>query len=137
MHISRWATIAAAAVMLAAGCGSPQATSPTSQAPTVPSPASSQPADQAGHNDADIAFAQRMIPHHAQAIEMAAMATTHATSPEVRELADNIKQAQQPEIDQMTGWLQTWGGRSPIDQPERHGRHGPRHRWLDARDDVA
>ena len=120
MRISRWATIAAAALMLAAGCGSPQATSPTSQAPAAPAPASSQPAE-AGHNDADIAFAQQMIPHHAQAIAMAEMATTHATSPKVRELADNIKQAQQPEIDQMTGWLQTWGAEVPSTNPNDMG----------------
>ena len=130
MHISRWATIAAAALTLAAGCGSPQATSPTSQAPAAPSPASSQPADQAGHNDADIAFAQQMIPHHAQAIAMAEMATSHATSPKVRELADNIERAQQPEIDLMTGWLQTWGAEVPSTNPNDmgdmgHGSSGP------------
>ena len=44
---------------------------------------------------------------------MAEMAATHATSPKVRELADNIKQAQQPEIDQMMGWLQAWGAEVP------------------------
>jgi uncharacterized protein (DUF305 family) len=115
MHISRWATIAAAALTLAAGCGSPQATSPTSPAPAAPSPAGSQPAE-AGH--------------HAQAIAMAEMATSHATSPKVRELADNIKQAQQPEIDQMTGWLQTWGAEVPSTNPNDmgdmgHGSSGP------------
>jgi uncharacterized protein (DUF305 family) len=66
-----------------------------------------------------------MIPHHAQAIAMATMATTHATAPEVRELADNIKQAQQPEIDQMTGWLQTWGAEVPSINPNGTGGSMP------------
>jgi uncharacterized protein (DUF305 family) len=44
---------------------------------------------------------------------MAEMAMTHAASPEVRELAGNIKQAQQPEIDQMTEWLKAWGAQVP------------------------
>jgi uncharacterized protein (DUF305 family) len=114
MQFSRLAAVIAAASALAvAGCGSTQATSPTTQSPAAQSPASSQPAAQATHNDADITFAQQMIPHHAQAIAMAEMATTHAASPKVRELAANIKQAQQPEIDQMTGWLQAWGAQVP------------------------
>jgi hypothetical protein len=94
---------------------------PDEPARTAPSPASGQPADQAGHNDADITFAQRMIPHHAQAIAMAEMAATRATSPKVRELADNIKQTQQPEIDQMIGWLQAWGTEVPSTNPNDMG----------------
>ena len=59
---------------------------------------------------AAIMFAQMMIPHHEQAIEMSDIALKYdGTSPAVRELATQIKAAQQPEIDQMTSWLEEWG----------------------------
>ncbi len=63
----------------------------------------------AGHNDADIAFAQQMIPHHLGAVQMADLAPTRATSQGVKDLAIKIKAAQAPEIDQMTSWLKVWG----------------------------
>jgi uncharacterized protein (DUF305 family) len=67
-----------------------------------------------GHNAQDVMFAQMMIPHHQQAITMAKQAATKASSPEVKQLARQIEQAQGPEIQKMTGWLQAWGAsRSP------------------------
>ena len=60
-------------------------------------------------NDADVTFAQSMIPHHEQAVMMAQMAKTHAQSPEVKDLAAKIEAAQGPEIDAMSGWLKAWG----------------------------
>ncbi|MEQ7845742.1 DUF305 domain-containing protein [Nocardioides kribbensis] len=60
-------------------------------------------------NDADVTFAQQMIPHHEQAVEMATMAQERAASPEVKELADTIEAAQGPEIETLTGWLEDWG----------------------------
>lgn len=65
------------------------------------------PAD-AEFNATDVAFAQGMIPHHAQAIEMADMALAQSQDAQVKELATAIKAAQQPEIDQLTGWLEAW-----------------------------
>lgn len=65
------------------------------------------------HNDADVAFASGMIPHHAQAIEMADMAIETSGSAEVLALAKDIKAAQGPEIAQMTGWLVGWGQPAP------------------------
>lgn len=64
-------------------------------------------------NDADVTFAQQMIPHHQQAVAMAALADTRATDPEVKELAAQIKAAQGPEITIMTGWLSAWGKPAP------------------------
>ena len=62
----------------------------------------------------DVMFAQMMIPHHQQAVEMAEIALAKAdASSEVRELATAVKQAQDPEIQAMTGWLQTWGAPAP------------------------
>ena len=61
-----------------------------------------------GHNDADVSFAQEMIPHHTQAVQMSRMAEQMADSDEVRALAEDIAAAQGPEIEQMTGWLEEW-----------------------------
>ena len=108
------AAVAAVLTLAVVGCGTAQAPpqSPTGQTPAQP-PGSSQPTIETAHNDTDVAFAQQMIPHHAQAITMADTAITYTTSPKVRELAENIKKAQQPEIDQMTGWLRSWGADVP------------------------
>jgi uncharacterized protein (DUF305 family) len=53
----------------------------------------------------DIMFAQMMIPHHQQAVDMGTLAETRASSPEVKALAAQIKAEQAPEIEQMKGWL--------------------------------
>jgi uncharacterized protein (DUF305 family) len=82
----------------------------------------------------DVGFAQDMIVHHQQAIVMAAYTRERAESDEVRALAGTIDAAQQREIGQMTGWLQSWGepiqsDRLPMawmadgDAPG-HGHHG-------------
>jgi uncharacterized protein (DUF305 family) len=62
------------------------------------------------HNDADVMFAQQMIPHHRQAIEMSDMLLgKQGIDPRVIELANQITGAQGPEIQQMQGWLTQWG----------------------------
>ncbi|MGW1843929.1 DUF305 domain-containing protein [Streptomyces sp. NPDC001966] len=60
-------------------------------------------------NDADVEFAQQMIPHHQQAIEMAKLADGRAADPEIKKLATAIEKAQDPEIETMKGWLTSWG----------------------------
>jgi uncharacterized protein (DUF305 family) len=66
------------------------------------------------HNDADVAFARGMVPHHTQAIEMSDMLLAkQGIDPRVVTLAQQIKAAQTPEIDQLNAWLQQWGQASP------------------------
>lgn len=74
-------------------------------------------------NDADVQFAQDMIPHHEQAVIMAQMAESHADSPEVKELAAKIEAAQAPEIETMTQWLEDWG-QDPSSGGMDHGDMG-------------
>lgn len=71
--------------------------------------------DAASHNGADVAFATGMIPHHQQALEMAEVAAERATDPKVKDLANRIEKAQDPEIEQMSGWLREWG--QPVPTP--------------------
>jgi len=61
------------------------------------------------HNDADVEFAQMMILHHQGALDMAVLAEGRAQSEPVQDIAARIQFAQQPEIDLMTSWLETWG----------------------------
>ncbi|MFG2524657.1 DUF305 domain-containing protein [Streptomyces sp. NPDC048527] len=68
-----------------------------------------------GHNGADVSFAMEMIHHHQQAVEMAELAKGRAASKDVKELAAKIKSAQDPEIEQMSGWLTAWGEEVPAD----------------------
>ncbi|MFD8231652.1 DUF305 domain-containing protein [Streptomyces sp. NPDC059696] len=59
-------------------------------------------------NDADVTFAQMMIPHHEQALEMAKLADGRASDAEIKDLAGKIEQAQDPEIKTMKSWLTSW-----------------------------
>lgn len=78
---------------------------------TASSPSS---APSSSHKDADVTFATDMIPHHAQAVEMADMALKQAKSKAVKALAARIKAAQDPEMTTMSGWLNNWG--KPVPQ---------------------
>ncbi len=70
----------------------------------------SSAAASAEHNSADISFAQQMIPHHTQAIMMSdILLEKDNINPQVVSLAQQIKDAQQPEIEQMQSWLKQWG----------------------------
>ncbi|PZF89957.1 DUF305 domain-containing protein, partial [Micromonospora deserti] len=61
------------------------------------------------HNAMDAWFVRMMIPHHAQAVEMAELAPDRAADPDIRALADRIRASQGPEIGMMRGWLDTRG----------------------------
>ncbi|MEC3979302.1 DUF305 domain-containing protein [Amycolatopsis sp. H20-H5] len=77
-------------------------------------PAPSASASAAGHNQADVTFAQQMIPHHQQAVEMAKLVPAGTANQPIRDLASRIQQAQDPEIATMTGWLTAWGAPAPM-----------------------
>ena len=94
------AIIVAAAVALTA-CGSDDSAEPSAADSTVPASST--------FDDADVAFAQGMIPHHSQAVEMATMALEQSSNPTILDLATRIQGAQDPEIEQMRGWLTIWG----------------------------
>lgn len=73
------------------------------------SASSGESSQEASFNDADVTFAQGMIPHHQQAIEMAQLAEDRAASTDVKDLAAKIEAAQAPEIEQLSTWLEQWG----------------------------
>jgi len=70
----------------------------------------------ADFDQADVMFAQMMIPHHEQAIEMSdIILAKDGVDPDVVDLAEEIKAAQGPEIEQMESWLDEWGVPSMMD----------------------
>ncbi|MEU1953040.1 DUF305 domain-containing protein [Nocardia rhamnosiphila] len=113
--------ILATAVVLT-GCGNgDDNTTPATSAPAVTGTTTEQVAGD--HNQADIRFAEEMIPHHRQAVEMAALVPSRSSDPAVIDLAARIQQAQDPEITTMTGWLRDWG----VAVPEGSGHGGMDH----------
>lgn len=81
---------------------------------------SSSSGTKTGFNDADVAFAQDMVPHHQQALEMVTLAEGRTLSPEAQTIVDGIKAAQAPEIATMTGWLKDWGKTVPDSSSTGH-----------------
>ncbi|MEV0088471.1 DUF305 domain-containing protein [Saccharopolyspora sp. NPDC050642] len=113
--------VAAAAVLAGCGGGDDMNNMPGHGAPT----SATQPGadQQAANNAADVTFAQGMIPHHEQAIEMSRLVPERAQSEEVKNLARQIEAAQGPEIQTLTGWLRDWG--APASMPGMdHGAMG-------------
>src|SRR5262245_9375563 len=59
--------------------------------------------------DPDVAFVCGMIPHHQGAIDMAKVVLQYGKDPWVKQLAQNIIDAQTKEIADMTKWLDEHG----------------------------
>lgn len=115
-------TLAVASTLALAACGeatdattdaTTSATSTTTTTPeTTETTTATTEADgeiSADHNDADIMFAQMMIPHHQQAVEMSEMLLAKEGIPaQVVEFAQGVIDAQGPEIDRMNAMLEAW-----------------------------
>lgn len=102
-RFTRAATTGAFSAILAltlAACAAPVTGSAPQQAPTETA---------AEPNAADVMFVGLMIPHHEEAVEMSdILLAKEGVDDEVVELAEAIKAAQGPEIEQMQAWLDEW-----------------------------
>ena len=76
------------------------------------------------YNEADVQFATDMIPHHAQALAMVDLTLNRQLDPEVQRLAEDIREAQAPEIEQMTDWLTAWDEAVPETMRDHTNAHG-------------
>jgi uncharacterized protein (DUF305 family) len=121
------AGVVLAAGGLLAGC---TATATTSSMGNMPGMSHSSSTPAASHNAQDVMFAQMMLVHHEGAIAMADLAPARAASTQLKDLASQIKAAQQPEIVEMTAWLKAWGaprampGSSSTPTPSASGMAG-------------
>ncbi|GAA4400312.1 DUF305 domain-containing protein [Ornithinibacter aureus] len=119
---SRLAIPAASAVLILAlsACGSGDDSHSTMSGAGTTSSSTAEGATTSATGDVE--FAQMMIPHHEQAVEMADLALASDTaSPEVKALAGQIKAAQDPEIQTMKGWLAQWGASESAGQMDHGG----------------
>jgi len=121
-----YSSVVIVAAVALAGCGSSSSDSSaeSSQTTVTASSTGSAASDTAdtSFNDADVAFAQNMIGHHQQAIEMASLALdpTSGASSEVTDLAQRINAAQDPEVSMMSGWLEHWHQPMTMDSAAGH-----------------
>ena len=72
------------------------------------------------YTEADVNFMAGMIPHHAQAVAMASLAPTHASSPQVKLMCERQLVSQRDEIELMRMWLRDRGQRVPPADSTRH-----------------
>ena len=110
MRMLALASTALITTLVLAGCGqnNDPGMSGMDHGSSSSSPSSSEAS--ADFNAADEMFVTMMIPHHQQAIEMADLILgKDGIDERVVTLAQQIKDAQQPEIETMQGWLAEWG----------------------------
>jgi uncharacterized protein (DUF305 family) len=72
------------------------------------------------YTDADVAFVQAMIPHHAQALEMTELVAERTSREDIPLLAERIDVSQRDEIALLERWLTDRGEQTP----ESHSHHG-------------
>ena len=112
-------TLALTTALALVGCGTgaeestgtvPETAAPaTSSAQATSTTSASGEAIAAENNDADVMFAQMMIPHHQQAVEMSEMLLAKDNIPDnVRDFAQGVVAAQGPEIERMNAMLTAW-----------------------------
>ncbi|MEU0206935.1 DUF305 domain-containing protein [Streptomyces canus] len=126
MRTTRFAALTVSAVFALAACGGGDDSGSAASSPSVSAETSAD-----AHNAQDVSFAQGMIPHHQQAIEMAELADGRAASTQVKDLAARVEKAQGPEISTMTGWLKSWDEKVPESMP------GMDHSGMDGMDGMA
>ncbi|MCW2833697.1 MAG: hypothetical protein JWN68_1650 [Nocardioides sp.] len=95
-------TLTAALALTAAACGNDDASTATASELSTTE-----------HNDADVEFASHMLQHHAQALSMVDLTIDRPLDPEVQQLAEQIREAQAPEIEMFTDWLTDWDEEVP------------------------
>ncbi|MGG7652687.1 DUF305 domain-containing protein [Kocuria rosea] len=130
-------TLALASALALAGCGTSGAqegagTDAETAAPAASASAATSTGAASGepiaaeHNDADVMFAQMMLPHHEQAVEMSEMLLAKDDVPaEVADFAQGVIDAQGPEIERMNDMLTAWEAEPLADAEDMNGMdHG-------------
>ncbi len=112
MRTSRLVSLALIAALAPAGCGTDEP---------------EQMLSDTEHSDQDVAFATHMIQHHAQALSMVDLTLERPLDPDVAALAEQVRDAQAPEIELMSDWLVDWDEDVPATMRDHsnagHGDH--------------
>jgi uncharacterized protein (DUF305 family) len=112
------ALAAVAAALFLSSCSRPASDGHTGQ-PSDQPVITGQPA---GYNADDVAFANDMILHHQQAVDLSAMVPDRSANTELVSLAQQISTVQQPEINVMKVFLVQW--KENPDTNSGHAGHG-------------
>lgn len=102
-HLRASLLVVVAALALAGCVDAPVGGFPA--APTGPVPQSAPPVAPAAVARADADFARMMIPHHEQALTLAALVRGRSTTTEIADLAFRIDREQVEEVGQLQGFL--------------------------------
>lgn len=78
--------------------------------------------DEPSYSTADVAFAQNMIPHHEQALEMVALIDERHSSRDLPKIAERMQISQRTEIGLLEDWLTGRDEEVPSGQ-HHHGAH--------------
>jgi uncharacterized protein (DUF305 family) len=112
-------SLAIIATLSMAGCAS--GTNSSLEEPSVTANA----AEQVGYSQPDLMFAQMMIPHHEQALEMSIIALEVSKNNDVLAIAQGIFDGQDTEIQQMKSWLSSSSAKSAAEQMDHEAMgHG-------------
>lgn len=123
-------TLCILAALAACGPGTREQDSRTVQpgAPGEPSrqvdPGSIQAGEQ-GYTEADVAFMQAMLSHHAQALAMTALVPRRTDRRDIRLAAERIEHSQSTEIAFMRRWLESRNEEAPRPHGGAHGAGVP------------
>jgi len=114
--------LTALATCLGAACASPAPSLPQSAAPG----AAASPAQRVrqGYTAGDVAFMQGMIPHHAQALAMAALIPARTQRRDFLLMAERLEVSQKGEIALMKKWLVQRAEEVPDDDAHIHAAMG-------------
>lgn len=125
---SPWAALLIAAAVVPAGAQEPTATVQPG-APGEPTRVLDRSelssAELPTYTAADVRFMRGMIPHHAQALEMAALVEGRTENEDLRHLARRIEISQRDEIALMERWLEVRGEAPPEADGPHPGHRGP------------
>ena len=113
-HLTASALLASALILTACGISSDDTASSTGHG-------GSSSAAEATDNEADVAFLTGMEPHHEQAVEMSELVLAADPPAEVAAIAQRVKDAQSPEIEQMNQMMTDLG--EEVDGREHGGGH--------------
>lgn len=111
------------------GCTPSEEPSDQPPAPGTPPPATAQAHSGSGHSEGegvgegshtstDQEFAQQLLTHHEQLVEIVGLANQNSQNPQVKQLASEIQQAQQAEIEEIKTWLASTEGKESASAPE-------------------
>ncbi|GAB3285349.1 DUF305 domain-containing protein [Parasphingorhabdus pacifica] len=108
-----------------AGCSPSEEPSDQPPAPGTPPPATEQASGEAtgavqgsAHTGTDKEFAQQLLTHHEQLVELAGLAERNAQDPRIKELAAEIQQSESAEIGELEAWLAATAGEESDSAPE-------------------